>query len=186
MSLARTLLACSALSLSFSATADPFVLTSPTVIAGERLPPEHVITGFGCAGRNLSPALEWRNPPAGTKSFAVTMFDPDAPTGSGWWHWVVLNIPAETTGLAQAAGDADGRARLLPYGALQTRTDFGAPGFGGACPPVGDKPHRYIFAVHALGTAKIELPPDASAAMASYLIRTNEIGRAVLTALHDR
>lgn len=186
MSLTRTLLACSALSLSLPAIADPFVLTSPTVIAGERLPVEHVIAGFGCAGRNVSPALEWRNPPAGTKSFAVTMFDPDAPTGSGWWHWVVLNIPAETSGLAQAAGDADSRARLLPTGALQTRTDFGEPGFGGACPPVGDRPHRYVFAVHALSTEKIELPPDASAAMASYLIRANEIGRAVLTALHDR
>ena len=110
----------------------------------------------------MSPALAWKNPPAGTKGYAVTVYDPDAPTGSGWWHWVVYNIPATVTSLPVGAGDRGGAK--LPAGALQGRTDFGTAGWGGPCPPKGDKPHRYVFTVHALKTDKLDVPADATAA----------------------
>ena len=95
-----------------------------------------MFAGFGCTGQNVSPELKWENIPAGTKSIAVTAYDPDAPTGSGWWHWVVVNLPADTNGLEKGAGTGD--SKTLPEGALQVRTDFGAPGYGGPCPPEGD------------------------------------------------
>ena len=112
-----------------------FTLSSPTIKPGSMLTDAQVFKGFGCAGKNISPALTWSGAPSGTKSYAVTVYDPDAPTGSGWWHWVVYNIPASTTELPEGAGGADGKG--LPAGAAQGRTDFGAPGFGGACPPAG-------------------------------------------------
>src|SRR6476620_10493079 len=108
----------------------------------------------GGSGGNVSPALSWSHAPPGTQSFALLMHDPDAPTGSGWWHWVVYNLPASTTSLAAGAGDPT--KKLLPPGVVQGRTDFGAPGYGGPCPPQGDKPHRYIFTVFALKTDKVE------------------------------
>nr|WP_236822624.1 YbhB/YbcL family Raf kinase inhibitor-like protein [Andreprevotia sp. IGB-42] len=140
-------------------------------------------SGFGCSGVNISPALSWTNAPAGTRGFAVTVYDPDAPTGSGWWHWVVVNIPADTSGLAHGAGS--GKADL-PAGSLQTRTDYGQPGFGGACPPKGDKPHRYIFTVYALKTAKLDVKPESSAAEVGFNLHFNTLGKASLTALYGR
>ena len=112
------------------------------------------------------------------------MYDPDAPTGSGWWHWVVYNLPASATGLPEGAGSADGKG--LPAGAAQGRTDFGAPGFGGACPPAGDKPHRYVFTVYALKTDKLEVPADGSAALVGFMIHANQIGHASFTARYGR
>src|SRR5262249_32013324 len=138
-------------------------LESPSIKPGATLNEAQVFNSFGCSGKNLSPALQWSGAPAGTKSFAVTLYDPDAPTGSGWWHWVVFNIPASTTSLPEGAGSTDGAH--LPAGAAQGKTDFGAPGFGGACPPPGDKPHRYIFTVYALKTDKLDASADASPAM---------------------
>jgi Raf kinase inhibitor-like YbhB/YbcL family protein len=161
-----------------------FKLTSPTIKPGAMLTDAQVFNGFGCEGKNISPALKWSGAPKGTKSFALTVYDPDAPTGSGWWHWVVFNLPASTTELPEGAGSADGKG--LPAGALQGRTDFGAPGFGGACPPKGDKPHRYIFTVHALKTDKIEVPPDATAALVGFMINANRIGSASFTARYGR
>jgi len=114
----------------------------------------------------------------------VTLYDPDAPTGSGWWHWVVINLPADSTGLAEGAGAADGKA--LPAGALHGRTDFGASAFGGACPPKGDKPHRYIFTVYALKTDKIDVPADASAALIGYMLNANKLATATFTAKFGR
>src|SRR5258705_13585892 len=102
----------------------PFRLTTPDLVPKGRITASHVFNGMGCNGQNLSPALEWANPPAGTKSFAVTMYDPDAPTGSGWWHWVMYNIPASTTGLVAGAGNG----RNAPRGSDQGRTDFGSKG----------------------------------------------------------
>jgi Raf kinase inhibitor-like YbhB/YbcL family protein len=115
---------------------------------------------FGCAGGNKSSHLKWSGAPDGTKSFAVTCYDPDAPTGSGFWHWLVANIPANVSELAESAGSSGGK---LPAGALQTRTDFGAPGYGGPCPPQGDHPHRYLFMVFAVKTDKLDVKAETSA-----------------------
>jgi len=161
-----------------------FTLTSPTIKPGATLTQAQVFNGFGCSGQNISPALIWSGAPAGTKSFAVTLYDPDAPTGSGWWHWVVIDLPADSTGLAEGAGTADGKA--LPAGARQGRTDFGAAGFGGACPPQGDKPHRYIFTVYALKTDKLDVPPDATAALIGSMLNANKLAKATFTAKYGR
>src|SRR5262249_62034069 len=153
--------------------AGAFKLESPTIKPGATLTEAQVANTFGCTGRNISPALQWSGAPAGTKSFAVTLYDPDAPTGSGWWHWVVFNIPASATSLPEGAGTADGSK--LPEGAAQGRTDFGSPGFGGACPPPGDKPHRYIFTAFALKTDKIDVPADATPALAGFTIHSHAL-----------
>ena len=167
-----------------AAQAGGFTLASPSIKPGSMLTDAQVFKGFGCEGKNISPALKWSGAPKDTKSFAVTVYDPDAPTGSGWWHWVVINIPASATELAEGAGAADGKA--LPAGTVQGRTDFGAPGFGGACPPKGDKPHRYVFTVHALKTEKIEVPADASAALVGFMINANRLGKASFEARYGR
>jgi len=167
-----------------AAHAAGFTLSSPTVKPGSMLTDAQVFKGFGCEGKNISPALKWSGAPAGTKSYAVTVYDPDAPTGSGWWHWVVYNIPASATELPEGAGGADGKG--LPAGAVQGRTDFGAAGFGGACPPAGDKPHRYIFTVYALKTDKIDAPADASAALVGFMINANKLGKASFEAKYGR
>lgn len=138
----------------------------------------------GVGGTNISPGLAWSGAPEGTRSYAITCFDPDAPTGSGWWHWVVFNLPASTTSIALGAGDKSGSK--LPAGAVQGRTDFGAPGWGGPCPPKGDKPHRYVFTVHALKTEKIEVPADASAALVGFMIHANRLGKASFTGRYGR
>jgi Raf kinase inhibitor-like YbhB/YbcL family protein len=161
-----------------------FKLESPTIKPGATLTDAQVFNGFGCSGKNVSPALKWSDAPKDTKSFAVTVYDPDAPTGSGWWHWVVYNIPASANGLPEGAGTADGKG--LPAGSAQGRTDFGAPGFGGACPPQGDKPHRYIFTVYALKTDKLEVPPDGTAALVGFMINANKLGQASFTAKYGR
>ena len=163
--------------------AGKFHLKSADVKAGGTLTEQQVFSGFGCSGANVSPQLAWENAPAGTKSFVVTVYDPDAPTGSGWWHWVVYNLPAATMELAKGAGS--GKAPL-PEGTAQGRTDFGGPGFGGACPPVGDKPHRYIFTVFALKVEKLEVPADASPALIGYMTRASSLGSASFTAHYGR
>ena len=129
-------------------TAADFQLASPTIKNKGVIGKAHVFNGFGCSGDNVSPELRWTNVPTGTKSFAVTVYDPDAPTGSGWWHWVIFNIPPDITTLVADAGKPDGLG--APQLSTQSMTDFGQPGYGGPCPPPGHKPHRYIFTVHAL------------------------------------
>jgi Raf kinase inhibitor-like YbhB/YbcL family protein len=163
--------------------AGKFLLKSADVKPGATLTEQQVFSGFGCSGANVSPQLSWAGAPAGAKSFVVTVYDPDAPTGSGWWHWVVYNIPAGATELAPGAGS--GKAPL-PEGAAQGRTDFGAPGFGGACPPPGDKPHRYIFTVFALKVEKLEVPADASPALIGFMTHANKLGSASFTAHYGR
>src|ERR1700738_3419053 len=124
-----------------------FSVKSSDLLSKGRIALSHVYNGMGCNGQNISPALEWSNAPAGTKSFAVTMYDPDAPTGSGWWHWMIYNIPATTTSLAAGAG----KGRDAPRGSVEGPTDFpGKKEYGGPCPPVGDKPHHYHITVFAL------------------------------------
>ena len=160
-----------------------FALTSADVHAGQMLGAAQVFKGMDCTGGNSSPAMQWQGAPAGTKSFALTLYDPDAPTGSGWWHWVVYNIPATATKLASGAGSAGG---TLPAGATQGNTDFGVPGFGGACPPKGDKPHHYIFTLYALNVDKLDLPATATAAYVGFNIHAHTVGKATLTALYGR
>jgi Raf kinase inhibitor-like YbhB/YbcL family protein len=128
--------------------------------------------------------LLWSAAPAGTKSFAVTVYDPDAPTGSGWWHWLVINLPADVNVLKADAGAIGGAN--LPKGASHVRIDYGVAGWGGMCPPSGDKPHRYIFTVHALKTNKLEIPADATAALAGYMINANALAKASFTATYGR
>jgi len=169
---------------SMVAHAATLTLKSPTLKPGGALTKEQEFNGFGCAGKNQSPALKWTAGPKGTQSYAVTVYDPDAPTGSGWWHWVVYNIPAHVTELAAGAGDATGK--LLPPNTIQGRTDFGTHEFGGACPPVGDKPHRYIFTVHALKIEKIDVPAESSAALIGFMIHGNSLGKASFTAKYRR
>jgi hypothetical protein len=167
-----------------SARAADFTLSSPSIKPGSTLSDAQVFNGFGCTGKNVSPALKWSGAPGGTKGYALTVYDPDAPTGSGWWHWVVYNIPASATELPEGAGTADGKG--LPAGSAQGKTDFGAPGFGGACPPKGDKPHRYIFTVYALKTDKLDIPADATAALVGFMIHANQLAKATFTAKYGR
>jgi Raf kinase inhibitor-like YbhB/YbcL family protein len=164
--------------------AGDFTLASPTIEPGAFLSEAQVFNGFGCTGKNQSPALIWSAGPKETKSYAITVYDPDAPTGSGWWHWIVYNIPSNITKIAAGAGDPTGK--LLPLGAVQGRTDYGTHAFGGACPPQGDKPHRYIFTVYALKIDKIDVPSDSSAALIGFMIHANTLGKADFTALFGR
>ena len=162
-----------------------FRLTSTDVTAAKKIGDKFVFSGFGCTGGNLSPALEWKNAPKDAKSFAITVYDPDAPTGSGWWHWLAFNLPATTTSLATGAGDATGSG--LPAGTVQSRTDFGAAGYGGPCPPQGDKPHHYIFTVFALKTDALPMvDANSSAAMVGYFLNANALAKATLNTKYGR
>ena len=161
-----------------------FKLSSPEIKANSTMAKSFEFNGFGCSGENKSPALKWSGAPEGTRSFAVTMYDPDAPTGSGWWHWMVINIPADTTELASGAGAVN--STTLPKGAVQNRIDYGVAAWGGTCPPQGDKPHRYIFTVYALKTDKLDVPADATAALTGYMIHGNALGKASFTAKYGR
>lgn len=166
------------------AQAGGFRLSSPDIKAGGAIHKKFEFNGFGCAGENKSPVLKWSGAPKDAKSFAVTMYDPDAPTGSGWWHWSVINIPGSVTELAADAGAVGGAN--LPKGASHVRVDFGTAGWGGVCPPQGDPPHRYIFTVHALKTDKLDIPADATAALAGFMVNANSIGKASFTAKYGR
>ena len=145
---------------------------------------KQVYNGFGCKGENLSPALSWEHAPSGTKSFALTVYDPDAPTGSGWWHWVVTDIPPSATSLP--AGSGDPASGLMPKGAVQSMTSYGKPGFGGACPPAGAAAHRYIFTIHALDVGSLGLHPDATPALAGYMINSHTIQKASIISYYGR
>ncbi|MES9852195.1 MAG: YbhB/YbcL family Raf kinase inhibitor-like protein [Candidatus Thiodiazotropha sp. L084R] len=163
--------------------AGEFMLTSPQFNQGGRLADEQVFNGFGCKGANISPELNWQNAPAGTQSFAITMYDPDAPTGSGWWHWSLYNIPAGIDGLSKGASN---HPNALPKGSNQGQTDFGKAGYGGPCPPEGDKPHRYQITVYALKTDNIAVAEDAPAAMLGFYLHQNLIEKAVLSGYYSR
>jgi Raf kinase inhibitor-like YbhB/YbcL family protein len=169
--------------------AQGFSLLSTDFKPGESLPSRAVANVLGCKGDNLSPALRWENPPAGTRSFALMVHDPDAVTGgAGIWHWVVLNIPATATALEQGAGTADGSR--LPPGSQQVANDYagltGSAGWGGPCPPVGHQPHHYNFTLYALKVEQIKLPPSATASQAGFVVNLNAIGQARLSATYGR
>lgn len=169
-----------------AASAQSMSVTSAEVKEGGTIANDQVFKGFGCTGNNVSPSLSWSGAPSTTKSFAVSIYDPDAPTGSGWWHWVVFNIPANVTSLPKGAGDA--KSNLAPKGAIQSRTDFGSDGYGGPCPPPGDKPHHYQITVFAVDVDKL---PDAkndmaSAALVGFDLHFHTLAKATLTATYGR
>jgi len=189
-SLAATALATTALLAAQSpgkaptnSVAGKFTLASTDISPGGTIASQQVFNAFGCNGGNVSPALSWSNPPAGTKSFALLMHDPDAPTGSGWWHWVVYNIPASQSSLPAGAGDP--QKKLLPAGAVQGRSDFGTPGYGGPCPPPGN-PHHYYLRLYALKDAKLDVPADATAAYIGFTVRAHSLAKAELMGLYGR
>lgn len=156
------------------AWADGFTLTSPDIAEGQQLADAHVFAGFGCAGGNVAPTLEWSGAPEGTQSYAVTVYDPDAPTGSGWWHWFAFNIPGDVTSLP--GGGA--------VGGVELANDYGVRGFGGACPPPGEV-HRYQFTVHALGTV-LEIDGSVSNALAGFMVNANSLASSTITAVYTR
>jgi hypothetical protein len=160
------------------------MLTSPQLQPGGRLGTAQVFFGFGCTGGNTSPALHWEGAPKGTKSFAVTIYDPDAPTGSGWWHWLIFNIPANVSHLPENAGNLT--SGLAPEGSIQSMTDFGKPGYGGACPPVGDKPHRYQFTLFALDIEKLPLDSHATGGEVGFYLNQHVLAKAMLTVYYSR
>jgi Raf kinase inhibitor-like YbhB/YbcL family protein len=151
-----------------------FRVTSSDVVDGRPLDEAHVFDGWGMPGGNRSPQLTWAGFPPGTAGFAVTCFDPDAPTGSGWWHWLLLDLPADVTSLEQNAGAADA---ALPGQAFHVRNDYGMHCYGGAAPPQGDRPHRYFFAVHALSVATLGIDSSVSAAVAGFNLTMNTVAR---------
>lgn len=163
--------------------AGKFSVTSAEIKSGAMIGMDQVFNSFGCTGKNISPSLKWTGAPEGTKAFAVTMYDPDAPTGSGWWHWMVYNIPASTTELAAGAGTEDGSK--LPSGSIQVKTDFGSKGYGGPCPPPGHGPHRYSFKVFAL-KEMLKIDEGASPAMVGYNLNGNSLATAELKAKFEQ
>ncbi len=159
-----------------------FTLSSNT-LGGEATINEE-FNGFGCEGENQSPQLSWKNAPEGTKSFAVTMYDPDAPTGSGWWHWVVFDIPVSNNELVSGAGNTE--LNLTPEGVIQSITDYGANGYGGPCPPEGHGLHQYIITVYALKTDKLGLNESTNPTIVGFNLWNNTLAKASIVAYYKR
>jgi hypothetical protein len=170
--------------------ADAFTLSSRDFGPERPFSEKFVFNGMGCKGQNLSPALEWRHPPPGTKSYALMVHDPDAETGgAGIWHWVVVDIPATASALEQGAGSGDGAH--LPPGTRQIGNDYagitgGSPAWGGPCPPKGHGTHGYRFTLYALPIEHLELPPHATASHAGFLINRAALGKATLVGTYGR
>lgn len=157
---------------------DTFTLMSSDIQDGEPLPSETYAVDAG--GANQSPQLTWSDAPEGTKSYVVTCFDPDAPTGSGFWHWAVANIPASVTSLEAGAGAPD--SDLLPEGSLTMPNETREPAFTGAAPPEGTGTHHYWFVVHALDVERIDIVPEATPAVLGFMMRDAVLARAIIVA----
>ena len=177
------------LSILFFVLSTPVMASSLTLISNDIaqdkfMDKKQEFNGFGCSGDDLSPHLKWSNAPKGTKSFAITAYDPDAPTGSGWWHWQIINIPTNVMEISAGIGSVN--SKHLPKGSSQIQNDYGIEGFGGACPPQGHGQHRYRFTVHALSVEKLELPSNASGALTGYMINANTIESSTIQSLYQR
>ena len=178
------LLLCACFAASSLSQAQTFQLFSDSVADGVSMSKSQEYVGFGCSGDNISPALSWRGEPEGTRSFAVTLYDPDAPTGSGWWHWQLVNIPASTNALPANAGNPD--SGLAPSGSIQIENDYGSFDFGGACPPPGHGPHRYQFTVFALSVESLDVSAETPAALVGYMLNANSLATATIETLYER
>jgi len=166
-----------ALLASNTALAGSLTLSSTDIVNGKFMSKAQEFQGFGCEGGNRSPQLSWSGAPEGTKAFAITAYDPDAPTGSGWWHWQLVNIPAEASSLPAGAA--------APAGSQQMNNDYGLKGFGGACPPPKHGVHRYRFTVYAL-SQKLDLPENASGALTGYMVKAHSLDSSTIEALYKR
>lgn len=171
-----------AFALGLATNAQTFTLKSEDL--GGQMTSKQVFNGFGCTGENISPQLSWANAPEGTKSFGVTIHDPIAPTGSGWWHWVIFDIPANAKELKQNAGNLG--LNLSPSGSIQSITDFGKRGYGGPCPPEGHGFHQYVITVYALKTDKLGLDKNANPALVGFYLNANTIEKATIVAYYKR
>jgi Raf kinase inhibitor-like YbhB/YbcL family protein len=158
-------------------------LSSDDIKPNAKIVPEQVMKGFGCSGGNVSPQLNWKGAPAATKSFALTVYDPDAPTGSGFWHWVVFNIPATSASLPKNAGDI--KANLAPAGSVQTRNDYSVQGYGGPCPPKGP-PHHYVFTIFAVDVDHLDADADASPAVIGFNLHFHTLAKGTFTGLYGQ
>jgi Raf kinase inhibitor-like YbhB/YbcL family protein len=160
-------------------------ISSPDFKDGEMIKEANVYKGFGCNGKNISPQIVINDIPKDAKSLALTVYDPDAPTGSGWWHWIVYNIPSTTKTIF--SGDKK-IATWVSFGreAVFGRNDFGTYNYGGPCPPIGHGKHHYVLTIYALNVEKLTLPKDASAALIGYNINANVIEKASITAIYQR
>ncbi|MCW7538195.1 YbhB/YbcL family Raf kinase inhibitor-like protein [Aquabacterium sp. A7-Y] len=159
-------------------------LALPELRPSQWLSLQHEYDRFDGRGGNTSPQLQWQGLPEGTRSLALTLFDPDAPTGSGFWHWVAFDLPPTLDGLPVAAGSPS--VATLESGGLQARNDFGHHGYGGPCPPVGAQPHRYQFTLHALDTERLGVDAETPNAIVRYLVHSRSLASAQVIALYGR
>lgn len=157
-----------------------FSVTSTSLSPGGFVPEQYL--GQGCDGDNVSPELEWTGAPSETKSFAVTVFDPDARSGHGWWHWTVVNIPNNVNKLEEGASNLN----KLPKEAIEIQTDFHNKGYGGPCPPKGHSPHRYIFTVYAMGTENLNVDPNSTAEILKDRLEKSCLAKADFTVKYGR
>lgn len=163
-------------------TGTKFTLYSPDIYNGKEILSNQIFNGFGCNGKNISPKLVWKNAPKNTKSFAITIFDKDAETGSGWWHWILYNIPSNVFTIET---DASENKKLLPKGAVQGLNDYGEKKFGGVC-QTGGKKHNYVITLYALDVEELKLPKNASPAMISYFLNMYKISTTTINAFYTQ
>lgn len=168
--------------IGLNAFATDLTVKSDSVHDKKEIGKDFLFNGFGCAGKNLNPELKWTDFPQETKFFAITMFDPDAPTGSGWWHWQIVNIPANVTEIKKGVS---GNPKLIPIGSIEMRNDFGNSSYGGPCPPEKDKPHHYILKVYALKD-KVPAEPTSSAALVGFYLNSLKIAEGTLIPIYGR
>ncbi len=181
----RLLQLCIALAaVAVAVPASAFEISSPAVGSDGTIPDKYTANAFGCSGDNVSLPLEWKDVPAGAASLALTIYDPDAPTGSGFWHWEVANLPPTTTSLPENAGVA-GNANL-PAGAVQSRNDAGTSAYFGPCPPQGDAPHHYVITIFAVKADKLAVDENASGAVVGFNLHFNTLDKASVTYTYGR